>query len=127
MEISGACLRSLMESYQTVDRIMACGTGKSEEKRKIQLKFWIVVVQVVKGIAENVLIQVRIPAEGCIRVRIMAEAIGMSMNAGTIPRDNKILLRDQAFGDRRVHGGCQKDVLEHSFKIEDDIPTGFKP
>ena len=51
----------------------------------------------------------------------------MGMDAGTIPRDNKILLRDQAFADRRAHSGCQKDVLEHSFKIEDDLPTGFEP
>lgn len=35
----GCMLTQFMECYQTVDRIMACGTGKTEEKRKIHLKF----------------------------------------------------------------------------------------
>ena len=73
----GCMLTQFMECYQTVDRIMACGTGKTEEKRKIHLKLRIMVIQVVKGIAEKVLIQVGIPAEGCIWVRVMAEAVRM--------------------------------------------------
>ena len=67
----------LMECDERIYRIMACGTGKTEEKRKIHLKLRIMVIQVVKGIAEKVLIQVGIPAEGCIWVRVMAEAVRM--------------------------------------------------
>lgn len=67
----------LMECDEPIYRIMACGTGKTEEKRKIHLKLRIMVIQVVKGIAEKVLIQVGIPAEGCIWVRVMAEAVRM--------------------------------------------------
>lgn len=66
-----------MECDERIYRIMACGTGKTEEKRKIHLKLRIMVIQVVKGIAEKVLIQVGIPAEGCIWVRVMAEAVRM--------------------------------------------------
>lgn len=70
-------LTQLMECDESIYRIVACGTGKTEEKRKIHLKLRIMVIQMVKGIAIKVLVQVRIPAKGCIRVRIMAEAVGM--------------------------------------------------
>lgn len=73
----GCMLTQLMECDEPIYRIMACGTGKTKEKRKIHLKFGIMVIQVVKGIAEKVLIQVGIPAEGCIWVRVMAEAVRM--------------------------------------------------
>lgn len=73
----GCMLTQFMECDQAIDRIMACSTGKTEEERKIHFELGIVVIQMVKGIAIKVLVQVGIPAEACIRVRIMAEAIGM--------------------------------------------------
>ena len=49
----------------------------------------------------------------------------MGMDTSAVTGNNKILLRDQAFSDRRAYSSNQKDVLKNRLKIEKDIPSGF--
>ena len=51
----------------------------------------------------------------------------MCMDTGAVTGNNKILLRDQAFSDRRAYSSNQKDVLENGFKVKNDIPAVSQP
>lgn len=61
-------LPEFMQGNQCIDRIMAFGAGKAENEGEVNLNIRIMVVKMVKGVAEKILVEARIPAMFCIWV-----------------------------------------------------------
>ena len=125
----------IVESGKEADGIMPSGAGNAEKEGQIQMLFPVMEGKRVKAVAEEMVVQVRIPSPVGIRIGETAEgrvvcwpAIGrgMGMEAGAIAGEGQVLRRNQPETEGGSDSGNEKKLLEDGFKIKRDVTAVYK-
>lgn len=124
-----------VESRKETDGIVPSCAGNAEKEGQVQMLFPVMEGKRVKAVAEEIVIQVRIPAPVGIGVGETAEgrvvcwpAIGrgMGMEAGAIAGEGQILRRDQPEAEGGSDSGDEEKLLEDGLKIKRDVAAVYE-
>lgn len=128
-------LAEFVESRKETDGIVPSCAGHAEKEGQVQMLFPVMEGKRVKAVAEEIVIQVRIPSPVGIRVGEMAEGrvdcrgamgAGMGMEAGAVTGDCKVGPRDQAEFEGRPDSGDEEKLLEDGLKIKRDVAAVYE-